>query len=245
MPINRRMMTPHPSPKALICDIDGTITDQRRRISTDAVTTLRILLDNGIPVILASGNTVCSMDMLSKMIGTDGNIIAENGGVYRIGFAGEPQICGDRTACWDAFLFLRDLFSSRGEELVLYSPEYRFADVAFARSVNPAEVRILLAGRDVQMIDTGFAIHLLPPGISKGTALTLMAPGLGLAPEDFVAVGDSNNDIEMIRSAGIGVALGNATPQMKESADLVTGKKYGEGFSTIIKALFPDYFFDI
>jgi phosphoglycolate phosphatase (TIGR01487 family) len=238
-------MTSNPSPRALICDIDGTITDERRRISTDAVLTLRTLIDNGIPVVLASGNTVCSLDMLSKMIGTEGNIIAENGGVYRIGFGGKPQICGDRAACWDAYLFLRDHYSSHGEELVLYSPEYRFADVAFARSVDPAEVKALLSDWDIQIIDTGFAIHLLPEGINKGTAFAVMAPGLGFAPEDFAAVGDSDNDIEMIRTAGVGVALGNATPRMKESADLVTEKKYGEGFSTVIRTLFPDYFFDI
>ena len=74
--------------KALVTDIDGTITDHRRRISTPAIEALRVLIDAGIEVVLASGNTVCFMDGLCRMIGTNGTIISENGGVYRRGFGG-------------------------------------------------------------------------------------------------------------------------------------------------------------
>jgi len=76
--------------KALVTDVDGTITDRRRRINTDAIETLRMLVDAEIEVVLASGNTVCFMDGLCKMVGTDGTIISENGGVYRRGFRRHP-----------------------------------------------------------------------------------------------------------------------------------------------------------
>lgn len=74
-------------PRALITDIDGTLTDDRRRLSTEAVDELRRIIDAEIPVILASGNTLCFLDAFSHMIGTDGTIIAENGGVYRLGYS--------------------------------------------------------------------------------------------------------------------------------------------------------------
>ena len=62
--------------KALLTDIDGTITDSSRRINTGAVEAIRSLVDEGIEVVLASGNTSCFMDALCKMIGTQGTFIA-------------------------------------------------------------------------------------------------------------------------------------------------------------------------
>ena len=69
--------------KAVLTDIDGTITDSSRRINTGAINTIRFLVNDGIEVVLASGNTSCFMDALCKMIGTHGTFIAENGGVFR------------------------------------------------------------------------------------------------------------------------------------------------------------------
>ena len=97
--------------KALVTDVDGTITDRRRRINTDAIETLRTLIDAEIEVVLASGNTVCFMDGLCKMVGTDGTIISENGGVYRRGFGGTLHIPGDQKVCLEAFEVLRDHFA--------------------------------------------------------------------------------------------------------------------------------------
>ncbi|MFA6224805.1 MAG: HAD hydrolase family protein [Methanoregula sp.] len=85
--------------KAVLTDIDGTITDSSRRINTGAINTIRSLVDDGIEVVLASGNTSCFMDALCKMIGTHGTLIAENGGVFRVGFTGTPRIRGDQEVC--------------------------------------------------------------------------------------------------------------------------------------------------
>ncbi len=103
------------NPAAVITDIDGTLTDERRRISTAAIECIRTLTDAGIPVILASGNTLCSMTMLAKMIGTDGTVICENGGTYRIGFnGGDERVIGNISACRRAFSFLERYFEKKG-----------------------------------------------------------------------------------------------------------------------------------
>ncbi|PST48910.1 hypothetical protein COO72_05220 [Bifidobacterium callitrichos] len=58
------------------------------------------------------------------------------------------------------------------------------------------------------------------PGIGKGTGLTIVAAHYGIRVEDTIAFGDSENDLEMIQAAGIGIAMGNATPQLTHVADL-------------------------
>lgn len=216
--------------KALLTDIDGTITDPTRRISTGSIGTIRSLVDNGIEVVLASGNTSCFMDTLSKMIGTNGIFIAENGGVFRHGFTGPLVIRGDQTAIKSALTVVQNHFLAQGISLDLYSPAYRFSDLAFARTVPVDEVRSVLQNYPVQVIDTGYAIHLQPPGINKGTALVELAREMGLTPDDFLAIGDSLNDIPMLKTAGVGIAVANAHPDTKAAAQYVTAQEYGDGF---------------
>lgn len=227
---------------AVITDIDGTLTDDRRRISTAAIECIRTLIDSGIPVILASGNTLCSMTILAKMIGTDGTVICENGGTYRIGFDGDEHVIGDISVCRKAFSFIEQFYEKQGEILQLYSPEYRFADVAFARTVDPDAVRRLLSDFPVRVLDTGFAIHLQTEGITKGTAFLNICEETGRNPEEYLAVGDSHNDVEMIQAAGCGAVVHNCSADMCNAADYVSGKMYGEGFVDAVKKVFPSLF---
>ncbi|RXE57308.1 phosphoglycolate phosphatase [Methanoculleus taiwanensis] len=230
--------------KALVTDVDGTITDSRRRINTAAVECIRTLVDGGVEVVIASGNTVCFMDGLCKMVGTNGTIIGENGGVYRRYFDGTLQVAGDQQVCRDAFTVLQDHFSAKGTGLELYSPDYRFADVAFARNVDVDEVRQVVRnhGFPVRVLDTGFAVHLQVLGVNKGTALHELAGMMGLSPAEIMAVGDSENDIEMIRAAGVGVAVANSTGTTRTAADYVSEARYGDGFVEAVKKYYADFF---
>jgi len=225
--------------KALLTDIDGTITSSTRRIDTEAIELIRLLVDQGIEVVLASGNTSCFMETACKLIGTQGSFIAENGGVYRAGYTGKPRLQGSQEECHRALETLQVYYRKRGTELELYSPTYRFVDLAFARTVPVEEVRAILKDHPVQVMDTGYAIHLQSPGVNKGTALMALAPELGFTPEDFLAVGDSLNDIQMLASAGIGAAVANAHPDTMAVAQYTAEKEYGKGFVEIVKKYYP------
>jgi phosphoglycolate phosphatase (TIGR01487 family) len=225
--------------KALLTDIDGTITDPTRRISTGSIETIRSLVDSGIEVVLASGNTSCFMDALSKMIGTKGTFIAENGGVFRVGFSGQLVIRGDQAAIKIALTVVQEHFQKQGISLDLFSPTYRFSDLAFARTVPAEEVRMVLRDEPVQVIDTGYAIHLQTPGINKGTALRELAEKMSLTPADFLAIGDSLNDVQMLKAAGIGITVANAHPDIKAVAQYIAGKEYGDGFVEAVEKYYP------
>ena len=57
---------------------------------------------------------------------------------------------------------------------------------------------------------------------TKGTAVRYLSGYLGVPIEDTIAIGDSENDLEMIRAAAIGIAMGNSSDYVKEAADDVT-----------------------
>lgn len=236
-------MLPSQRLSGLITDIDGTITDPGRRIHLGAIAAIRDLVEKGIPVILASGNTACFLDAISKMIGTSGIYVGENGGIVRTGYGHDLILLGDGDPARRAFDHLAKTFHARGIEIEPYSIPYRFVDVAFARTVPVQDVREILRDYPVEVLDTGFAIHLHPPGISKGEAFSHLASLLGLTTSDFLAVGDAENDIDLLRRAGIGVAVGNAHPDLASSADRIMEKEYGDGFIEAVNEFSP-YFLE-
>jgi len=81
-------------------------------------------------------------------------------------------------------------------------------------------------------------LEVLPSGVSKGSALKKVAEFLNYPREAIIAFGDGNNDIEMIKFAGIGVAMENATPELKKAADFIVPSNNEEGPAQFLKDIF-------
>jgi HAD superfamily hydrolase (TIGR01484 family) len=58
---------------------------------------------------------------------------------------------------------------------------------------------------------------------------------LGVAPENVLAIGDGDNDLPLFRSAGLRIAMGNATEELKAAADAVVGRVEDDGFAEAIQ----------
>jgi len=78
-------------------------------------------------------------------------------------------------------------------------------------------------------------LELVPEGVSKETGLRLLMEERGLAPGDVVAVGDGNNDVEMLRLVGAGVAVGNASEAALAAADHVVASSDEGGVAEAIR----------
>lgn len=72
---------------------------------------------------------------------------------------------------------------------------------------------------------------------SKGNAVAYLAESLGIKPEEVMCIGDSENDISMIKYAGVGVAMGNALDIVKEVADYITDTNNNSGVGKAIENL--------
>lgn len=80
-------------------------------------------------------------------------------------------------------------------------------------------------------------LDLAPDGVTKASALDTLRARMGVAPGATVAVGDGRNDIEMLRWAGLGVAMGGADEVTRAAADLVTGPVEEDGVVPVLSAL--------
>lgn len=76
--------------------------------------------------------------------------------------------------------------------------------------------------------------EILPKGISKGLAIEKLCETLGIARARSIAIGDYNNDIPMLREAGVGIAVANACPEALAAADLVTVSNEEHAIARII-----------
>ncbi|MGY3766371.1 sugar-phosphatase [Vagococcus vulneris] len=78
-----------------------------------------------------------------------------------------------------------------------------------------------------------FYLEILNKEASKGGAVFELADKLGIARNEIMAIGDNENDLSMIEAAGIGVAMGNAVPSVKEAADreTKTNDEHGVAFA--------------
>lgn len=72
---------------------------------------------------------------------------------------------------------------------------------------------------------------------SKGNAVAYLAESLGIKPEEVMCIGDSENDISMIKYAGVGVAMGNGLDIVKEVADYITDTNNNSGVGKAIENL--------
>ena len=81
-------------------------------------------------------------------------------------------------------------------------------------------------------------LECIPRGVNKGAALRHYCEIAGLDLADTVAFGDHENDIEMLRTAGLGVAMGNALEHVKEVADLVTADNDSDGIAIVLRERF-------
>jgi len=75
----------------------------------------------------------------------------------------------------------------------------------------------------------GYILEVLQAGVSKWQGLQYVAAQEGIAPEEIVAIGDDHNDVDMIRHAGLGIAMGNAVAEVQAAADVVTGSNAEDG----------------
>jgi len=208
----------------LAVDIDGTITDERRRLHPEV---LRVLQSLEAEIILASGNTLCFTLAAATLIGTSGKVIAENGGVIQLGYDIEKILLASKDLPERALRYLSNLFPS----IQPLDHEYRFSEVCIRRNIDFERASDILQREfpELELVDTGFAFHIKHRDVSKGRALEIILEKLE-SPAPVVAIGDSMNDVSMFEVADLSVALANAPEEAKKKADVVTEDSFYRGF---------------
>jgi phosphoglycolate phosphatase (TIGR01487 family) len=211
----------------LVVDIDGTLTDEDRAVDPRVFPVLREWPKR---VVVATGKAMPYPIALCEFLGIERSVVAENGGVVFVEATDRLRLAGDD----EAARAVTDAYRALGHDL-------GFGDVDLANRWRETEIAINLdrprgpldeiaAEHGLEVVDTGYAYHVKDPAMSKGRALQVVADEIGLRPDDFLAVGDSPNDISTFEIAGEAVAVANAETTAKAAADWVTERRCTDGF---------------
>ncbi len=219
----------------LVLDVDGTLT----RPDGDGLgidpRTFDALREWPAPVVIATGKSFPYPVALCDFVGIDHLIVAENGGVVY-----------SEDGCWthdgaERARAVATAFREAGGELGWGETDlvnrWRETELAVSREADEALLRSVAAEYDLAVVDTGYAYHVTPTDVSKGTGLRRLAAGLDRDPEAFVAVGDSENDVPTFETVGRSFAVANADDRARAAADVVTEGAHADGCLEALAAI--------
>jgi Cof subfamily protein (haloacid dehalogenase superfamily) len=96
----------------------------------------------------------------------------------------------------------------------------------------PLDLLVTHRGSPLKVVD----VH--PPMRGKAEGLRFLEEHHGVPPERVVAIGDAGNDLEMLRAAGLGVAMGEARGEVREAADRVIGSHDSDAIAELLEEVF-------
>lgn len=150
----------------------------------------------------------------------------------RLPFAGamKDYILATRTPVEDLYAYVRDCGKKVQKMTLNFYPQ------PDGTRLHRDEVfRFLTANPSIETVCGGFQnLEFSKSGVNKGEGLLHLAGLLGISAEETMAIGDSGNDYSIIKAAGIGVAMGNASDDIKEAADYITASNEEDGVAEAI-----------
>ncbi|GAA4695370.1 HAD-superfamily hydrolase, subfamily IIB [Promicromonospora umidemergens] len=254
------------APALVACDIDGTLLDTGQPATTavrDAVEQVRVA---GHHIVLATGRSLVGALPVAAEFGLDDTwIVASNGAVTAHVTGGDYEITdlhvvdpepivrvavdampgirvaaevvgvgylvnipfpdGELNGEQHSVDALKKLWADPTPRLAIYGPA-AFALVPVLRAMSLTTIATRLDWLDVT-----------PPALSKATALDKVRRQLGVEYQATVAIGDGENDLEMLRWATRSIAMGHAPEQVRDAADQETGTIDDDGAAAALLSL--------
>ncbi len=124
-----------------------------------------------------------------------------------------------------------DLFAVSGGDAVKL---LLFVAPAQAEAVRDA-LTAAMGARGRAVITSGITVEVLAPGVSKARPIRMALEAAGIAPTDVLTVGDSGNDVEMLRDLGLGVAMGNCRPEACAAATARIGPNDTDAIADLLE----------
>ena len=241
---------------ALMVDLDGTLLD-RQRVSPRVAGAVR-RAGRQVPVSIASGRETSDVLKFARELGLTAPQIGDGGATCLNPVTGdtiwtESFEAGEARALVAAlgetgFRFIaihpeetvaniREITHWDLTRISTLDMDERAADVLVAQFQGWTSVDVVKVFLHYNGL---WAVDFNPAGADKGTAAVRLAGLLGIRPSQILAVGDSFNDVPMLAVCGVGVAMGNAPPEIQAMADLVAPAVDEDGLAWVIeKVLLP------
>ncbi|MEH7332279.1 HAD family hydrolase [Neobacillus drentensis] len=250
--------------RAIFIDMDGTLLKASNNISHRNKEAIYRLINQGVIVFLATGRHYEVTAPYHKEIGLRTPMICLNGAAIHdaetgrvlqkktVGLNEERFHYLTAENPWNVIIHTADgVYCKETNEEIDYwtkvgqiPPQYigdlrqaNYQDVLkYSVRTGTASPKVsALFKEEAEVVDWNDGFELLAPNVSKWSAIKGLLTELRISPNEVVTIGDGPNDIEMLRHAGTGVAMGNASEKVKAAADFVTGHHENDGLAEFIE----------
>ena len=223
----------------IVFDVDGTLLDSNG-FHDELVGLVRRLDREVMAVSLASGRTLPNVTPIMQAIGAKGFIVAENGGMVWDSLEGHAiRSLSNGSRAREAAEWLATKIQGLDPKGI-ESNRWRETEWCLKETEEFEIMESLIANSewsDLEVVPTGFAVHIAKPGINKANGLKIAFQQRGVDPSRVIACGDAPNDIPMFDFVGYSVAVNDKFPEVVDSADCVTQQKGLKGTIELIRAL--------
>ncbi|MBN8236263.1 HAD family phosphatase [Halobacillus kuroshimensis] len=237
--------------KLIALDLDGTLVNHAGEVSEANAAAVKEAKEKGIHVVLSTGRSLSRCRNISEALGRSSYIVTINGGeIYNHDYELVDQTKLDHSHVNRLWELKKEhgLYFWSSTVQGLYNTQNPFDNeiedydwLKFGFDIEDDEVRQVildeLQANDALEVTNSSPtnIEVNPVGVNKAAALLKVCQWLDLDMKNVMAVGDSMNDIAMIREAGLGVAMGNAQQIVKDEASFVTTSNSEDGVAAAIK----------
>jgi hydroxymethylpyrimidine pyrophosphatase-like HAD family hydrolase len=230
--------------KLIVADVDGTLLSDGDEVSPAVAQAIRALEQAGIMVGFDSGRPFTRLEPLAASLNATGPVIAENGcvaklkcgaGLYDLGYSRQPALKALTKFKADFPTAIRDAFDHKD----------RLVDVGFfADGIPHAELLKRMEG--VQLLDSGYMLHMIQNGVSKGKSLKRILGLIGdgqIHPDEVMVFGDSATDISLFTEFENSVLVINPRLPEEQTLDIRRQAKFqsklpfGDGFVEVVSYL--------
>lgn len=232
--------------EAIAVDIDGTITDSKRKLCISAIKAIRKAEDMGIPTIIVTGNLVTFGYATATLLGSTGGVVCENGGViFKKGLNNNKiKVLTDKKYVNKAHQHLVKKVGKKLDKIISDDNNYRETEIVYYNLIPKEVIEEGLSDfkyrENIEIYDSNFALHLTNKGVNKGSSLKILCENSGIDVKNVMAIGDSENDIDFLKVAGIKVAVANADEELKNNSTYICKKPYGDGVAEAIDKFIGD-----
>ncbi len=218
---------------AIATDYDGTLATDGV-VDAATVATLKRYQAAGGKLIMDTGRELSDLQQAFPELDLFDAVVVENGAVVYHPASGDIQCLGDPMP--ETFIAT---LKAKGVSPI--NPGRRIVSTWQPHGQTVQET-IEELGLKARIIMNKKAVMVLPAGITKATGLEVALTKLNLRSENVAGIGDAENDFDLLRSCGLGVAVANALPTVKEMADCVVKQPRGEGVTELIEKILDNSF---
>jgi len=254
-------------PELIALDLDDTLVPHLGSVNERVIESIQRVREAGIMVVPATGRTVSTTAPIARAAELDDWMVCSNGAVLAtvepetiietVTFDPTPLLERLQELVPDAVYAVEDIHG-------VFHTTKMFGAGALGLAIREVPFEHLLAEPVVRLVvrsrmhaENGFAevaqemgfhsvifgiskvawMDVGPKGVNKATMLAKLCTDLDFNPVRTLVIGDSYNDIEMLKWAGFSVAMGSAPDSIKAIADAVTSPVPGDGVADVLDAI--------